>query len=171
MTANRIPPQDAADVLRRLGLIPLDGEGGNFIRTYEHRTVLPDGRKLASAIYYLLAGEERSAWHRVRGADELWFAHGPTAAVQMIVAPDGRDWSIRRLRALPGPDFQPQATVPADCWQCTRLIDPGPARWSLFSTVVTPEFRAVDFELQTATGLLALNPRLAAALREFESAV
>lgn len=162
-------PPSAAEVIRRLNLTPLEYEGGSFVRTYEHIGFQFPGRRLASAIFYLLSGSERSAWHRVRGADELWFAHGPSPAFQMIVAPDGARWETRLLHPLPVAGGLPQAIVPADYWQSTRLLEAGPDCWSLFSAAVIPEFRPCDFEAQTAAGLCRLNPQLAAAIREFEA--
>ena len=160
---------NADDAIRRLHLAPLDCEGGHFFRSYESAERLSEaGKRLGSAIYYLLRGKERSAWHRVRSSDELWFAHGPATALQMIVSPDGAEWEIRKLGPLPDGDVRPQVRVPENYWQTTRIFAPSSDAWALFSTVVIPEFRYEDFESTDSAALAALNPALAAALREFE---
>ena len=160
---------NADEALQTLHLAPLDCEGGHFFRSYESEERLPGaGNRLGSAIYYLLRGTERSNWHRVRYSDELWFAHGPAAALQMIVAPDGSKWEIRKLGPVPENGALPQVLVPKDYWQATRLLTPTPGAWSLFSTAVIPEFRYEDFESTDAARLRALNPALSEVLEEFE---
>ena len=160
---------NADDAIRFLHLAPLACEGGHFFRSYESAARLPGtGQKLGSAIYYLLRGKERSAWHRVRNSDEIWFAHGPATALQMIVSPDGAEWEIRKLGPLPTDGLRPQAPVPRDYWQTTRIVAPSSDAWALFSTVVIPEFRYEDFESTESAALAARNPELAAAIREFE---
>ena len=164
---------NAEEAIRLLHLAPLPCEGGHFFRSYESARRLPGhDRRLGSAIYYLLRGTGRSAWHRVRGGDELWFAHGPATALQMIVSPDGKDWEIRKLGVTPGRDVLPQALVLQDYWQTTRLLAQEREDWALFSTAVIPEFRDEDFESTDAARLTALNPApaFAEALAAFDRA-
>jgi len=59
----------AEDVIAALGL-SAHPEGGWFRETYRHAPA-SGGRGAGTAIYYLLRAGERSAWHRVKDADEI----------------------------------------------------------------------------------------------------
>ncbi len=156
------------EVIEQLKLRPLPGEGGAFARIYEHDSQLPGPRRLGSSIYYLLHGTERSAWHRVKSGDELWFWHGPARALQLIVAPDFSTWQMRILGMDVTHNEQPQAVVPAAWHQSTRLLEAGADTFSLFSTVVIPEFQDSDFSLSEESELCEHNPALADILRRFD---
>src|SRR5207253_10007881 len=60
----------AADVIRKLGLKP-HPEGGHFRETFRDARTDSDSRSVSTAIYFLLAGGERSHWHRI-DAVEVW---------------------------------------------------------------------------------------------------
>ena len=121
-------------------------EGGYYRETYRSPlAVSPDGwpgpRALATAIVYLLAAGERSAWHRVRG-DELWLWQGG-AAMELAVADD----DVRRLGPDPAAGHHLQLLVPAAAWQSATPVD-GPPGWSLVACLVVPGFDFADFELR-----------------------
>ena len=132
MTADRI--------IERLGLEP-HPEGGWYRETYRH---CPDdgGRGAMTAIYYLLKPGERSAWHRVVDADEIWSWHAG-AALSLSIAEDG---GIVQTVAL-GPDVQdgqhPQAVVPRGAWQAAEPS----GGWVLVGCIVAPAFEFAGFEL------------------------
>jgi hypothetical protein len=125
---------EADDLIALLGLAP-HPEGGHYRRTWRH----PDG--LGSAIYFLLAGDERSHWHRNRQT-EIWhlYAGGP---VELATSSDG----VAVQRFVLGSDYhagqRPQAVVAADCWQSARPLGP----WALCGCTVTPAFDFTGFEL------------------------
>src|ERR1700733_476338 len=87
--------KDSAYWIRKLGLEP-HPEGGYYRQTYRADLVLEglprqfSGPRAAStAIYFLLEGENFSAFHRLR-SDEVWhFYLGATVTVHVIEA-DGR---------------------------------------------------------------------------------
>jgi predicted cupin superfamily sugar epimerase len=121
-------------------------EGGYYRETYRSAlAVRPDGwpgpRSLATAIIYLLAAGERSAWHRVRG-DELWLWQGG-AAMELAVDDD----DVRRLGPDPAAGHQLQLLVPAAAWQSATPAG-GPPGWSLVACLVAPGFDFADFELR-----------------------
>src|SRR2546426_806706 len=53
----------AADVIRLLDLKP-HPEGGHFRETFRDSPAVENGRVASTAIYFLLARDERSHWHR-----------------------------------------------------------------------------------------------------------
>lgn len=135
----RRPDLSSAAVIRALNLQP-HPEGGHFRETW--RDSPPDGgRGVATAILFLLAVGEVSAWHRV-DADELWVWQAGAPLV-ISVSPDGQDAAAHRL----GPDMAAherlQLLVGKGCWQTATSL----GAWSLASCVVAPAFRFEGFEL------------------------
>ena len=129
----------AADIIGALGLQP-HPEGGHYAETF--RDAWPAGGRAAStAIYYLLAAGEVSAWHRVDAA-EAWHWYGG-APLALTISPDGRDAAAHRL----GPDFgrgeRPQIVVPRGAWQTAESL----GRWTLVGCTVAPGFVFEAFEL------------------------
>ncbi|WP_245900305.1 cupin domain-containing protein [Geodermatophilus normandii] len=119
----------------RLGLEP-HPEGGWYRRTWTAPATVGD-RPAASAILFLLAPGERSAWHVV-DADELWLWHGPGELPLLLAAAPAADPERRVL----GRDAV-QVLVPAGTWQATE-----PARAEvLVSCVVSPGFEWSGFRL------------------------
>ncbi len=131
---------DGRAVIERLGLRP-HPEGGWFRETW--RADAPAGTRAAgTAIQFLLAAGERSHWHRVRDATELWlfqagdplellirFEHEPTTSILL-----GPDLAARQRL---------QGIVPAGTWQAARPL----GAWTLVSCVVVPGFEFSSFEL------------------------
>ena len=132
--------QAAAAVLARLGLKP-HPEGGHYREAFRHKP--PGGeRGLATSIYYLLARGEKSAWHRLTDAVEIWHWHAG-GALELSVAAPGALAQIVRL----GPDVlsgeEPQAAVPPGHWQAARPL----GDWTLVGCTVAPAFEFSKFEL------------------------
>ena len=129
----------AADVVRLLDLKP-HPEGGHFRETFRD-TRAADGRAASTAIYYLLAAGETSAWHRIDAAAVWHFYAG--AALALMVSPDGREAAAHRL----GPDIahgeRPQVAVPAGAWQAARSL----GSWTLVGCTVAPGFDFAGFEM------------------------
>lgn len=129
----------AADIIATLRLQP-HPEGGHYRETYRHAPA--DGSRGAmTAIYYLLAVGDVSAWHRVNDADEIWhyYAGAPLA---LTLSPNGHDAEAHHL----GPDVtqrqKPQILVPAGCWQTAESL----GAWTLVGCTVGPAFSFDGFE-------------------------
>ncbi len=156
----------AAEVVARLGLQPLDQEGGWFRRTAESALMLPasalpasygGARRAYSVIQALFTPEGFSALHRLV-SDEIWCVHAGDPLESLRLFPDGRgEWV--RLGLAAGTDQRLQDVVPAQVWQGTRLIAGG--RWALVSCTVVPEFVWSDFELADRVALTASHPGFA----------
>lgn len=129
----------AASVIAELGLAP-HPEGGHFRETW--RDVPADGgRGAGTAILFLLARGEVSAWHRVDAA-ELWCWQAGAPLV-LSVSADGRAAEARRLGPDLGAGEALQGLVPRGHWQsATSLGD-----WTLVTCVVAPAFRFEGFEM------------------------
>ena len=129
----------AADgIIARLGLKP-HPEGGHYRETFR---AADGGRGAATAIYFLLKAGERSHWHKVVDADELWHYYAG-APLELSLSDDGR--TVRRLRL--GLDFDlgemPQAVVPRGVWQAARSL----GAWTLIGATVAPGFLFEKFEM------------------------
>jgi uncharacterized protein len=123
----------ADEIIARLGLTP-HPEGGHYVQTFR----APEG----TAIYFLLKRGERSHWHKVTNADEIWH-HYAGAPLELSLSDDGK--RTRHVRV--GTDFDigelPQAVVPRDVWQAARSL----GNWTLVGCTVAPAFRFEGFEL------------------------
>lgn len=131
---------DADSVIRALSLAP-HPEGGWFRETWRHAPP-GGGRGAATAIYYLLKAGERSHWHRVTDADEVWHWY---AGAPLILGIASADLSAERI--LLGADLaageRPQAVVPANAWQSARST----GAWTLVGCTVAPAFTFEAFEI------------------------
>ena len=126
------------ELIARLWLRP-HPEGGHYREVFR----APDSPRGAStAIYFLLKAGERSHWHKVVDADELWH-HYAGAPLELSLSDDGR--TVRHLRL--GTDFaigeQPVAVVPRGVWQAARSL----GNWTLVGATVAPGFDFKSFEL------------------------
>ncbi len=130
---------DAREVINQLGLEP-HPEGGHYRETW--RDVRGPGRGAGSAIYYLLAVGESSAWHRV-DADELWH-HYAGSPLRLSLSPDVTTPATHRSL---GPDLldgaEPQVLVPSGWWQAAASS----GDWTLVGCTVSPAFEFAGFEL------------------------
>lgn len=127
----------ADEIIARLQLSP-HPEGGHYRQTW---AAPGNGRPLATAIYFLLAENERSHWHKV-DADELWMFHAGAPLILSISPTDAGPATDYIL----GPDLQtaaPQIVVPRDHWQAARPT----GAWTLVSCLVSPGFSFDGFTL------------------------
>ena len=130
----------AADVIRLLDLKP-HPEGGYFRETFRDPRADAEGRSASTAIYFLLAKDERSHWHRIDAA-EVW--HYYAGAPLVLEMADGNG-PVRRMKL--GPDIamgeRPQGVVPPDHWQAAESL----GDWTLVGCTVAPGFEFARFEI------------------------
>ena len=161
--------QTAKHIVERFGLVP-HPEGGHFREVYRAplQTVhagIPAGhgkdRCAGTLIYFLLAGAEFSAFHRVRWSDEIWhlYAGGP---LELHTLRSGDEYSKHVLTTdlMTG---EPTAIVHAGALQAARLA-PSVA-WAFGGCTVAPGFDFADFEMPTRGQLVAAHARHAAIIR------
>jgi predicted cupin superfamily sugar epimerase len=152
----------AQELIRLLSLRP-HPEGGHFCEVFRSPDrVSARGRDRAAltSIYFLLAQGERSRWHRVAGADELWthLEGGPLELWEL----DPAGAFQRRTLGPVAPDRQPQHVIRAGHWQGARPL----GQYALVTCAVGPGFEFEDFSLlssdpKTAAALLDGRPELA----------
>lgn len=130
----------AAEIIARLGLQP-HPEGGHYRETYRH-TPPEGGRGAVTAIYYLLAAGEVSAWHRVTDAAEIWHYHAGEPLALSVAAPQARA-QVVRLGGDVLAGHEPHWVVPANHWQSARSL----GAWTLVACTVAPAFEFTSFEL------------------------
>ena len=135
--------RSARDIVRMLGLEP-HPEGGHYRETFRDERCDATGRALSTAILFLLAGDEVSAWHRVDAA-EIWHYHAGAPLV-LTLSPNGIDASAHHLGPALEARQRPQIAVPAGCWQTAASL----GAWTLVGCTVAPGFTFEGFELAPA---------------------
>lgn len=122
-------------IIELLGLEPLPIEGGLFTQSWRDGT--------CSAIYYLLAAPEFSAFHRLDRVEIFVYHAG--APTRMLLLDGGRV-----VEHVLGPDLaagqRPQVVVPAGVWQAAETL----GEWTLMGTVVVPPY--TDDSVEFASG-------------------
>jgi predicted cupin superfamily sugar epimerase len=138
----------AEQVIAALGLTP-HPEGGWYRETFRDLRPgpfdpagPPGARGAFSVIYYLLRAGERSAWHRIKDAAEVWH-HYAGAPLELWISLDGRQVTTSVLGSAFAHGELPQALVPAAAWQSARSR----GDWTLAGCTVAPAFEFAALEL------------------------
>jgi predicted cupin superfamily sugar epimerase len=147
----------------RLGLIP-HPEGGYYRETYRSaltiaREALPPQftgpRLVSTAIYFLLDGEDFSAFHRLR-SDELWHFYAGNSLLVHVIEENGRHSEIS-IGSNPEAGESLQAAVKAGSWFASSVRDS--SSFALAGCTVAPGFDFEDFELGRRSDLIGLYPQ------------
>jgi predicted cupin superfamily sugar epimerase len=162
-SGSAVNKKDSAFWIEKLGL-ERHPEGGYYRQTYRAdlqlaQEALPaqftGSRTASTAIYFLLAGEDFSAFHRLR-SDELWHFYLGGSLVVHVIEDDGQHSEIQ-LGSDPETDEVLQAVVKAGCWFASRLKDP--RSFALVGCTVAPGFDFEDFELAKCEELMKCYPQ------------
>ena len=126
-------------------------EGGFYREMYRSPTLVSaDGAGHKSAytsIYYLLAGEDFSSWHRIK-SDETWYFH---SGCDVIIHFFDENKELQTIQL--GLDSKClQATIPANTWFAAKPISQN--SFCLVSCAVAPGFEFADFEIGKRDSLL-----------------
>lgn len=153
----------AAEVIEKLGLMPLPEEGGYYKETFKDEGTIPDSalanhagkRKYSTCIYYLITANEYSHLHALRSAEVFHFYAGdPARMIQITARGDLKEMIL-------GPNFanhqRPQTVVQPCVWQGTKLVEGG--RWALFGCTVAPGFEFADFIPGNSAELIKAFPQ------------
>ena len=147
----------------RLGLVR-HPEGGYYRETYRSRESiaanhLPErfggDRFFSTAIYFLLPGDEFSAFHSIR-QDEVWHFYEGSALTVHVIDSRGEYTAIRLGRAVERGEAL-QAVVAAGCLFGASVDDPG--SYALVGCTVAPGFDFQDLEIPRREVLLARFPQ------------
>jgi predicted cupin superfamily sugar epimerase len=148
--------------IEKLGLQP-HPEGGYFRQTYKSELKIAGGalrgftgtRAASTAIYFLLEGDNFSAFHRLR-SDEIWHFYAGSALTVHVISPGGEYSEI-----LLGNDTESgqvfQAIVRAGSWFASHVRDW--KGWALVGCTVAPGFEFEDFEMGPRERLIREYPQ------------
>jgi predicted cupin superfamily sugar epimerase len=145
---------DVARLVKKLGL-GKHPEGGYFKQTYSSGAVVNvegyDGpRNIATAIYYLLSGNEFSAFHRIK-SDEIWHHYAGGPITLYTISHDGK---LSKIKV--GKDV-PQAIIRAGTWFAAALN--GKRSYCLLGCTMSPGFDYRDWELGKRDNLIMMYPQ------------
>ncbi|MBB4238563.1 cupin domain-containing protein [Rhizobium esperanzae] len=127
------------EIIRELGMQP-HPEGGWYVQTF--RDTMGGERGHSTAIYYLLARGQRSHWHRVHDAAEVWHYYAG-APLSLHLSADGTASETLTLGTNLPAGERPQAIVPANWWQSAESL----GDFTLVGCTVAPGFEFSSFEM------------------------
>jgi predicted cupin superfamily sugar epimerase len=139
-------------------------EGGYYRETYRAELSIPKEalpahftgpRLVSTAVYFLLDGENFSAFHRLR-SDELWHFYSGSPITVHVIEPDSGCSEIH-LGSNPETGEVLQAVVKAGSWFASRVRDL--KSFALAGCTVAPGFDFADFELGKRAELVRLYPQ------------
>lgn len=139
-------------------------EGGFYRQTYRADLILAKDalppqfagpRPASTAIYFLLDGENFSAFHRLR-SDELWHFYAGSTLVVHVIDTEGEYSEIKLGSDLEAAEAL-QAVVKAGCWFASRVQDG--KSFALVGCTVAPGFDFEDFELAKRAELAKAYPQ------------
>lgn len=139
-------------------------EGGFFRETYRSGEIITNSglpsryngeRNFATAIYYLLAANDFSAFHRIK-SDETWHFYQGYALELFEINRNGKLHRVV-LGANPDAGMQLQYTVKASHWFAARVLQN--KDYALVGCTVAPGFDFSDFEMASIDNLTNLYPQ------------
>lgn len=154
---------DAEYWISKLGLTE-HPEGGYFAPAYRSSELLvkeclpprfPGARPVVSSIYYLLAGDQFSAFHRIKSV-EIWQFCSGSPLLLHILDKEG-NLSEKKVGKDPERGESFQSAVEPGCWFGAKVSNP--ENFSLVNCIVAPGFDFEDFELARREELISLYPR------------
>lgn len=139
-------------------------EGGYYKEVYRSSETLstqslPDRyggtRSLGTSIYFLLPGEERSVFHRIK-SDEIWHYYSGDSLYLITINPQGE---LNEIWLGPQTDKGQvfQWVIPQGWWMGS--ICSNPQGYTLVGCTVSPGFDFDDFEIAQASVMLKSYPQ------------
>ncbi len=127
-------------------------EGGYYSEVYRSleeisRSALPErfggNRSFSTSIYYLLEGNDFSAFHCIL-SDETWHFYAGSPLKLYIIDTEGELITVYISNEIK-PNHYLQYTVPFECWFAAELEDK--SKYALLGCTVSPGFDFRDFHL------------------------
>ncbi|HPE75183.1 MAG TPA: cupin domain-containing protein [Draconibacterium sp.] len=100
-------------------------------------------RNISTSIYYLLEGDDFSAFHRIK-SDEIWHYYAGNSSIEIITIRNG-EIEIQQLGNQSEEGHVFQFVVPAETWFAARVGNK--KGFALVGCTVSPGFHFDDFEL------------------------
>lgn len=141
----------AREIIRKLSLKPLPGEGGFYRETYRSEEKIPmkelpgrysSAKSFCTAIYYLLTPDTCSALHRL-GSDEIFHFYLGDPVSMLQLHPGGTS-KLLTLGQDVEKDESLQVVVSRGTWLGAFLNEGG--RFALMGTTMAPGFDFSDYE-------------------------
>ncbi len=129
----------AEEIIDALSMQP-HPEGGWYVETF--RDSHGGARGHSTAIYYLLKAGERSHWHRVKDAAEVWHFYAGSP-LKLRLAREGEPARAEILGMDLTAGERPQVVVVADEWQSAESL----GSFTLVGCTVAPGFEFSKFEM------------------------
>jgi predicted cupin superfamily sugar epimerase len=129
---------DRDELIERLNLKPLEGEGGLWSEIYRDEN--------GSAIYFMVISPDFSAWHRLT-QPELWI-HIAGDPIEIFTLNDG----FLSQNIVGNSSHQMHFRVPPNTWMAARSAN----SWSLVVCSLAPAFSGM--ELASRNQLLTAHP-------------
>ncbi|MGB0371669.1 MAG: cupin domain-containing protein [Opitutales bacterium] len=150
----------AEEVVKKLGLEPLEHEGGFFSRVFTSaQSVEAVGaeRPAGTVIFFLVTPNDFSALHLL-GLTEFYTHLAGDLLELTILDPAQSTEKTLKLGPITNPDAVLSFCVPPGVWQGSRLGESREHGWALVSCTLAPGFHWSDFELGERAKLQAAFP-------------
>ena len=160
--------KDAIQIIKRLKL-KKHQEGGYFKQTYTADTMVniegyDKPRYISTAIYYMLVGDQFSAFHRIK-SDELW--HHYTGGSLILYAID--NGKLTKIKMGKSRGEAPQVILKANTWFAASLTDK--KSYCLLGCTVSPGFDYSDWEIGKRNELIKMYPQYRTILERYTTIV
>lgn len=136
------------EIIENLQLTP-HPEGGYYRQVFGNDG---NGKKQISTIYYMLDGENFSAFHRLHGMTEIWYYQAGEQLDIQVIGVDG-NLTTHHLSA----DGEMQAVITPEQWFAAEI--PSKKGFCLVGCAVAPAFEFENFELGNKGELLKQFPQ------------
>jgi predicted cupin superfamily sugar epimerase len=147
-------------------------EGGYYREVYRSaEMILPahlpkrykSSRNFSTSIYFLLEGNQFSAFHLLQSY-ELWHFYDGSDLIVYVINPEG-DLTVKKLGRSEGAEFQ--STIKKHCWFAAEVANK--KSFSLFGCTVSPGFEFEDFKLGKREFLLKKFPKYSGLIQRLTS--
>ena len=155
--------------IENLGLLQ-HPEGGWYKEVYRSKGTIPAtssfdfpaNRSFSTSIYFMLAGNDFSAFHRIK-SDEIWHFYDGSPAVIYSISPEGilTHYNLGRDAAN---NQSLQVVIPAGHWFGAKVTELD--SFMLAGCTVSPGFEFSDFEMGKRSELLIAYPQLAEIIQQ-----
>ncbi len=149
--------KDAIQLIKRLRL-KKHPEGGYFKETYIADTIVnlvgyDKPRPISTAIYYMLVGDQFSAFHRMK-SDELWHHYMGGSLTVYAIDNNGK---LSKIKMGKSRSEAAQVAIKANTWFAASLNDK--KSYCLLGCTVSPGFDYRDWELGKRDELIKRYPQ------------
>ena len=124
-------------------------EGGYYRQLYGNDST---GKKDISTIYYMLTGNDKSAFHRLHGMMEVWYYHAGEPLNLYVIDAEGH-LTVHKL----SPEDEMQVVIHPEQWFAAEI--PSKKGYCLVGCAVAPAFSFENFELGHKDTLMQQFPQ------------